>query len=552
MGARARIHLCPLALLFAGLLTGCGGGGGSSAPVPGAAPPRGTTAVTVRIDVPLTGAASTRRPAYVSPATQSLAFAVETSGGQVIGASSVNLTPASAACQTVTALGVATLTCSVSVPVPLTASGTYTLATATFDQPQTQQCSPAGTPQCAGNVLSAALIAASLQLNASNVVSIVLGGLAAGFAVTPVPNGFISGDVTGLHVWGPQAQTLVVQALDADGYTIVGSGAPTIAMSAASPNVAVTAGAPGTFAIAATLTGGLVTPGTIPLALVATPVNSPAQPFAQTVPLTISHTAVFASATFSVFAYLDGDAAAPVTLTMTSNPRGVAVDTNGNVYVANHGNNTISECTAASNYATCTVPIAAGLNGPEGVAVDGAGNLWEGDSVGGNINEFLAGSLILGLSIPSGFGTLRGVAIDTNGNLWASDQGTSQVEGFHPPLTASSTPFATLSSGITTPIGLSADGSGDLWVTSAGANTTLQFTPPIVTGNAPAVTLATGISNDQGVAVDATGVVWIANNGAGGSVLECPPPAGTVACTSFVAALPNSLWIAVYPAAFNP
>jgi streptogramin lyase len=213
-----------------------------------------------------------------------------------------------------------------------------------------------------------------------------------------------------------------VQALDADGYTIVGSGAPAIAVNAASPTVQVTAAAPGTFAIAATVSGGVVTPGTIPLTLVATPVGSPALPFLDNVALTISHTAVFVSATTNVFVYLDGNTTSPVTLTMTNNPRGVAVDATGNAYVANHGNNTISECTAAGNYATCTVPINAGLNGPEGVAIDGAGNLWEGDSVGGNINEFLAGALSLGVVIPSGFGTLRGVAVDTNGNLWASDQ----------------------------------------------------------------------------------------------------------------------------------
>jgi sugar lactone lactonase YvrE len=548
-----RIRGCRLALLLAGFLTGCGGGGGSGAPAasPGAA--RGTTAVTVRIDVPLTGAASTRRPAYVSPATQSLAIAVETSGGQTIGTFSVNITPASTACQTVTVAGTATLTCSLSVSLALPASGTYTLATATFDQPQTQPCSPAGTPRCAGNVLSAALISATLQLNTANVVSIALGGLAAGFTVAPVANGFVQGNVTGLHVWGPQAQTLIVGALDADGYTIVGSGAPAIALSAASPSVQITTAAPGTFTIAATVSNSpaVVTPGTVPLTLVATPVGSPAQPYSQTVPLTISHTTVFVSDIANVLVFFDGNTTSSVTLAMTNNPRGVAVDANGNVYVANHGNGTVSECTAAGNYAPagCTVPIA-GLGGPEGVAIDGTGNLWEGDSGSGNIIEFMAGSFSQVVAVPSGFGLLRGVAVDSNGNLWASDQATSHVEGFAPPFTISSTPFATLTNGITTPIGLSADGSGNLWVTSSGANTALQFTPPIVTGNMPAVTLATGVSNDQGVAVDATGTVWIANVGGGGTVLECPPPAGTIACTSF--AVPNALWIAAYPAAFNP
>ena len=443
----------------------------------------------------------------------------------------------------------AALTCAVDVPLALPASGTYTLATTTYDRAQTQPCSPNGTPACVGNLLSAALTTAALQVNATNVVSFVLGGLATGFTVTPVANGFFKGNVAGLTVWGSQAQSLIVAPLDADGNTIVGAGAPTVAVSSVSPNVAITSSAPGMFALQPTVTGGIVTPGTIALTIVATPSGSPATPFSQTVPLTIAHTAVLVSNIANVLVFFDGHTTSSLTLTTTNNPRGVAVDANGNAYIANHGNNTISECTAASNYATCTVPIAAGLGGPEGVAFDAAGNLWEGDSGSGNLIEFQAGTLTQILAIPSGFGLLRGVAVDTAGNLWASDQATSHVEGFPPPLTALSTAFATLSSGITTPIQLAADGSANLWVTSAGANTVLQFTPPIGTLSVPSTTLSTGVSNAQGVAVDATGVVWIANQGSG-TVLSCPPPAGTVACTSF--SVPSALWIAVYPASFNP
>ncbi|HEV8021823.1 MAG TPA: hypothetical protein VGP41_11195 [Candidatus Lustribacter sp.] len=538
-------------------LAGCGGGGGAAAPVPGpSGGGRGTAALTLRIDVPLTGTASQRRPAYVSPSTQSLAIAVFAPGQSLttppLAAFSVNVTPSSPSCQTVASA----LTCSIQVPLTLPAGGTYTLATATYDHTQAQSCAPNGTPACAGNVLSAALTTAALQVNATNVVSMVLGGLANGFTVTPAANGFFKGSVAGLSLWGSQAQSLVVSALDADGNTIVGAGAPTIALSTASPNVAITTSTPGQFALQATMSGGpptTVTPGTINLTAVATPVGSPAGAFTQTIPLTIAHTAVFVSSVPSgnALVFLDGNTTQSLMLATTNQARGVTVDVNGNVYVANHGNNTISECTAASNYATCTVPISVGLNGPEGLAIDGAGNLWEGDSVGGNINEFAAGTLTQVLAIPSGFGTLRGVAIDTNGNLWASDQGSGHVEGFPPPLTALSTPTVTLTSGIATPIQLAADGSGNLWVTSAGANTALQFTPPIASGDMPAVTLSNAvINNDQGVAVDATGVVWIASNGLGGSVSRCPPPAGTVACTSFVVA--GALWIAAYPAAFNP
>ena len=154
---------------------------------------------------------------------------------------------------------------------------------------------------------------------------------------------------------------------------------------------------------------------------------------------------------------------------------------NGTVYVGNHGGNNVSECTAASAYATCATPIA-GLNGPEGVAIDGAGNLWVAARGSGNIIEYLAGQTTPAVTIPAGFGLLRGVTVDTNGNLWASDQASSHVEGYAP-----------LS------IEVGADGSGDLWVASSGNSTVLQFAPPIGSASMPSTTLSSGVNNGQGV-----------------------------------------------------
>ncbi len=196
--ATRRTFFCASIFLIAGSLAGCGGGASTPPASAIARSGPGTANVTLRIDVPLTGTASTRRPAYVSPATQSLAILVETSpGGQQVGTFSVNVTPSSTACQTVTVNGTPTLTCSLAVPLSLPASGTYELATTTYDQPQTQQCSPGGSPRCAGNVLSAALLTATLQVNAANTIAIALGGLASSFTVTPVANGFVSGSVAG-------------------------------------------------------------------------------------------------------------------------------------------------------------------------------------------------------------------------------------------------------------------------------------------------------------------------------------------------------------------
>lgn len=416
---------------------------------------------------------------------------------QLAGAFSVNVTPSSPSCQTAAVAGVATLTCSITVPLTLPASGTYELATTTYDQPQTQPCSPSGSPRCAGNVLSASLMAASLQVNATNNVSIVLGGLAEGFTVTPVPSGFLQGNVAGLRIWGPQPQSVVVQAVDAAGFTITGAGAPVLGLTSALPAAQITSVSPGLFSVQASVSGSpaVVTPGTVTLTATATPVGSPATPFSQAIPLAIAHTAVFVSNGGSVPVFLDGNTTMSLTLTNTNSPRGIAVDANGTVYVGNHisPNGTVTECTAASEYAICTVPI----SGPqyiEGVAVDAAGNLWTSAN-GSDLLEYLAGQTTPAVDIPFASGN-RGIAVDANGILWAANQSPSSMSGFMPPFSPTSVPFATLS-GVDAPIELSADGSGNLWVADCGngcggSNTSVvaQYAPPIGSASIPAITLA--------------------------------------------------------------
>jgi hypothetical protein len=541
------------ALLVFGILAGCGGGG-SSAPAPAATHgTAGTTGLTVRIDVPLTGTASNRRPAYVSPATQSLAIAVSGSGAP-LATFSANVTPSSPSCQTVTVNAMPTLTCMLDVPLTIPASGSYTLATTTYDQPQTAQCSPTGAPRCAGNILSAALLTATLQVNATNVVSIALGGLANSFTVTPAANGFFNGSVAGLNIWGPHPQTVTVQALDADGNIITGSGAPVLTLTSASPNVQISSSSPGVFALQPTVSGTspIVTPGPVALTVSATPVNSPATPFSQPVPLTIQHTALFVSNGGSVLVFFDGATTSSVTLTNTNSPRGVAVDSNGTVYVGNHtgGWAKVTECTAASAYATCTTPITT-LPFIEGVAVDASGNLWL-TANGSDIIEVPAGAPGPTVDISSGFTTLRGVAVDKNGNLWAANQSPSELAGFAPPLTSWSSAFTTLLAGFDAPIEVAADGAGNVLVANCGptcAGTTSSIARVSTLGIITGTLAGANVAGAEGVAIDATSTLWIANNG-NGTVVSCPPPFGTTACTSFPS--PGALWIAVYPSAIDP
>ena len=141
----------------------------------------------------------------------------------------------------------------------------------------------------------------------------------------------------------------------------------------------------------------------------------------------------------------DGGPAANAKL---NGPRGVAVDSSGNVYVADFNNNAVRKI---SNGAIVTVAgngsggfsgdkgpaAAAQLNGPAGVAVDAAGDLYIADSRNyrlrmvtpdGNINT-IAGN---GTSVSTGDGgpaanaqlsAPDSVAVDSAGNIYLADSG---------------------------------------------------------------------------------------------------------------------------------
>ena len=61
-------------------------------------------------------------------------------------------------------------------------------------------------------------------------------------------------------------------------------------------------------------------------------------------------------------------------------PRGIAVDGSGNIWVANSGNNSISEFSSIGNpISSAAGYTGGGLSGPRDIAVDTSGNVWVTD-----------------------------------------------------------------------------------------------------------------------------------------------------------------------------
>ena len=128
-----------------------------------------------------------------------------------------------------------------------------------------------------------------------------------------------------------------------------------------------------------------------------------------------------------------------------SNPRGVAVDGSGNIFVADTNNHIIRKITSAgivstfagtagSSGSTDGTGSAARFNNPQGVAVDVSGNVFVADSNNNVIRKITIGGVATtiggiagvktnadGVGIAAFFNGPFGMAVDTSGNLFVSD-----------------------------------------------------------------------------------------------------------------------------------
>lgn len=242
-------------------------------------------------------------------------------------------------------------------------------------------------------------------------------------------------------------------------------------------------------------------------------------------------------------------------------PAGTAVDSSGNVYVAEYANNDIRKITPAgqvSLFAGSASQTSGKANGtgsaasfwnPTGVAVDSAGNVYVADESNNEIRmitsagvvTLLAGSAAGTAGNADGTGTAAtfsspaGIAIDSSGNLWVADSVNNEIRKIAMPgavvttYAGSTTPGLTNGTGIAakfkTPFGIAVDSSGNLYIADRGNNeirkidtaagvTLLAGSPTGAAGHANGTGGPAGAATfflPSGVAVDSAGNVYVAD-----------------------------------------
>jgi subtilisin-like proprotein convertase family protein len=232
-------------------------------------------------------------------------------------------------------------------------------------------------------------------------------------------------------------------------------------------------------------------------------------------------------------------------------PWGVAVDTTGNVYVADSSNSRIRKISssgvvttfAGSGTSADGTGTAASFNAPNGVAVDLAGNVYVADSDNNRIRKITSGGVVTTLagsgsaSYADGTGTAAsfynpsGVAVDAVGNVYVGDSNNHRIRkitsaGVVTTLAGSGTGGYADGTGsaakFSGPRGVAVDAAGNVYVgdsnnqrirkiTSAGVVTTLAGPGP-GGGYADGTGAAASFGRLSGVAVDAAGNVYVADD----------------------------------------
>lgn len=230
-------------------------------------------------------------------------------------------------------------------------------------------------------------------------------------------------------------------------------------------------------------------------------------------------------------------------------PQGVVKDASGNVYVADQGNNVIRKITpdgtvsvfagsGIAGYYNSTAPLSAQFRGPRGLAIDSKGNIYVADRDNNVIRKITPAGVVTRYvgypkatyfdatedtttSVYSGFHSPTSIAFDASGNLYVADQGNYAIRKVTPAKVVTTVAGGPNQSDVIgAPAGIVADSQSNFYITDQNGRV-LELTKDnvlyVVAGTSGVADFANGsgtaakFNAPQGLTVDASGVVYVAD-----------------------------------------
>ena len=114
-----------------------------------------------------------------------------------------------------------------------------------------------------------------------------------------------------------------------------------------------------------------------------------------------------------------------------SNPKAIAIDASGNVWVPNAGNNSVSQFSNTGAAISGPAGYTAGsLNQPNAIAIDFSGNAWVVNAGNTTITKLASNGATGTPFAGNGLSNSKGVSIDGSGNVWVANSGNNTVSAF--------------------------------------------------------------------------------------------------------------------------
>lgn len=196
-----------------------------------------------------------------------------------------------------------------------------------------------------------------------------------------------------------------------------------------------------------------------------------------------------------------------------NNPRGVAIDAAGNIYVANSGNNTISKYNSSGTYLG-TFGTGATMSFPKDLVFDSSGNAYVlnlGATPGtGSVYKYNS-SGVYQSTILSGLNYALGITIDNSDNIYIADQGAITVKKYN---TSGTLLLSLPTTNLSTPLGVAVDASGNIYVLNNGTGNVTKYNSA---GTFQSIFLS-GYTSAQAIAIDGAGNFYVSDNAATNTV----------------------------------
>lgn len=209
----------------------------------------------------------------------------------------------------------------------------------------------------------------------------------------------------------------------------------------------------------------------------------------------------------SYYSVAEYNSSGAILQTLTSGidfPQGLAIDANGNVYVANYAYGTVWQFGPGGNLITSS--FISGLNSPIGLAINN-GDLFVANQNGNTVSEYDLNGNLVNATFASGLNTPRGLAFNSSGDLYVANYGNNTVSEFGP----SGNLIANLSSGLSSPYDVAVNSAGDVFVSDYLASGYISEFGP--NGNLiNSHFISSGLNSPTGLAFE-NGNLYVVNSG---------------------------------------